>query len=701
MPRPSAPRLFSACFFSLFVVSSVGSAQAAPAAAAVPPGAPPPATVSLPLAEYEKLVSKPAVTVIDTLRLTGSFAGKDLGVLLVGRSAGYLPRAEVLGGPSGLRIFGCEGEAVLSRNAAGVFEVLPQAPRFSLRCRLVTASSDRLQLETAAAVLWTESTVSDGELVPGEESHEPGGRRSYAVVRVTGGTGEPLPPTASARYRISILPESKRFAYQLELRNPNRSHASFTVRLKSGEVVDQVKTTASFEPNGSEYRFDLPPGEVSVELLGTLQRTAFVPPIPASVQYVLIESHPLVRPVIPPGAGGPRRISPSETGLAARYRGAQGFLLGDGDTLSWEEKKLDVLRTTSFAVPRAQHTFFIAADGTALGETQLSIENQGAPSLSLPLRAEWTYAEVAHEPTLLTKNQLDQLWLPLGQGSQDVLLQHRQSIARSLGFAFGTLALPELSERASSASIDLRYPREWVPLYEEFAPELRLPIFDLGGLVLLLFLVLWTERVLAALRLGLATRILTAALLSLASLSSGALLALLILVDLAVSALWAAPWVMKRRWGFWSSLLALGAAGGVFLIGSLVLLTMRSGMAPRSEAPIPVSSSTSKVYSRDVTTTPAAGDAPVEGQVLGGVTFQGLPAKFAMPWGHDRSYYHREMLATDQQRSVRVLLISRVAVSGISTVCLLLGLLYLLYFRRLLRLGGSELIERIRHPEKE
>src|SRR5690348_9268505 len=46
---------------------------------------PPPATTSqvmLPLAEYESLQSKPSVTVIDTLRVTGSFQAKDLAMQL-------------------------------------------------------------------------------------------------------------------------------------------------------------------------------------------------------------------------------------------------------------------------------------------------------------------------------------------------------------------------------------------------------------------------------------------------------------------------------------------------------------------------------------------------------------------------------------------------------------------------------------------
>ena len=69
--------------------------------------------------------------------------------------------------------------------------------------------------------------------------------RSFAVVRVTPGTSDVVKPTATARYHVTLQPEGTLFTYQFEVRNPNRSHQPFVVRLGSGEHVQTVDTTAS------------------------------------------------------------------------------------------------------------------------------------------------------------------------------------------------------------------------------------------------------------------------------------------------------------------------------------------------------------------------------------------------------------------------------------------------------------------------
>src|SRR5207248_1235209 len=122
-----------------------------------------------------------------------------------------------------------------------------------------------------------------------------------------------------------LLPEETRFRYQLDVRNPNRSYQPFVVELKSGEHVQQVDAQAAYEVDGARYRFQLPPGELTLVLSGTLSASKLAPPIDASVQYVLVESHPLLRPQIQAGQAAPKRISAGETGITAQFRGAQGF----------------------------------------------------------------------------------------------------------------------------------------------------------------------------------------------------------------------------------------------------------------------------------------------------------------------------------------------------------------------------------------
>jgi len=713
------------CWFVAGMVSGGQRAAAAPlpAAAATASGAPGTAAVqvSLPLAEYEKLVSKPSVTVVDALRLSGSFNGHDLTLALSGRSAGLWPKIEVLSAPISVSIYGCEGEAILAKSASGVFELVPLSARFSVRCRITTSASDRLQLDITPAVLWVESQVTDGELVSGATTGEPAGsRRSISVVRVTGGSGELLKPSATARYRITLQPEATRFTYQIDVTNPNRAHQPFVVTLRSGEHVQKVDAAVGFEPvvegatavlgssqppappghGGSSdgerergaleaYLFKLPPGEQTLTISGTLPRAAFTPPVPASVHYLLLESHPLLRPNITTSA---QRISAQETGLPISFRGARGFLLADAEKVSWQVARLEALRTTSFAVSSVQHTFFLSGDGQALGESVLRLDNQGAPALSLPMRAEPSYASLERESVLLTRDDSGHLWLPLGQGPQQVLVQHRQALRRFGGLASGVLWLPELTVPASSASVELRYGREWVPLYEEFAPELRLSAIDLGSLIGLLLLFIWSERLLALLGVRRGYRFGAGGLLSFAALTSPWWLTLLCAGDLSLTILLSFLWLLRRKWNPWTLVGALIVGGMVCLIGISVLITSRS--APMSKV-----SSVAERYPYASREEAPASDKAKPGDDRG-AGYQGLPAKVLMPIGNEQSYYQREMLASapGAPRVVYVLLLSRPALGLLGSLLFGVGLLLLLGQRRQLRRGFFDLWQRLRHP---
>ena len=655
-------------------------APSTPAAAVAPAAT---SQVMLPLAEYESLQSKPSVTVIDTLRVSGSFQAKDLSMQLSGRASGVMPRVEVLTGPSGVRIYACEGDAILSRTSSGSFELVPLAAKFALHCRVATAGSDRLQLESSPSVLWVESQVQDGELVNIEEARDNSGRRNFAVVRVTPGASDVVKPSATARYRVTLQPEGTLFTYQFEVRNPNRSHQPFVVRLGSGEHVQTVDTSASYEPTGNEYRFQLPPGELQIKLNGTLQQPRLAPAVQASVQYLLIESHPLLRPSITTTA---QRISAAETGLSAQYRGASGFLLSATDTVAWQVVKLEALRTTSFAVNVSEHVFFLSSDGQALGESRLRLDNQGAPALKLATRAEPTFASLENVPVFLTKNSDGALWLPLSQGLQDVLVQHRQPLTRTLGLGIGTLWLPELDEPASRAHVQLRYEEQWVPLYEEFTPEIRLPGFSPLELIGLLVLMLITERVLAALGLRRDYRLGLALLLSAGALTSGWALALLSSADLLGCGLLVLPWLLSRKWNLWSVVIGLGLGGFVFLCVASVLFTSRAS------APAPEYGSASVASDYKESSRAAASPAPSRPraeETATGPAYQGLPAKFMMPTGTSHSVFTREMLST-RARAVRVVMLSRPVLTVAGELLIALGLLLLALQGKTLRRGLAE-----------
>jgi hypothetical protein len=682
-PRP-AHRLLLPCavFLLLLFVHRAGAAPpaaAAPATAAAPLAFTGAGQVTLPMSEYEKLAGRPSLTVVDTLRIQGSFQSRDLSLSFSGRAAGLGPKVEVLSAPPAVSIFGCEGDAILAKSTGGVYELVPLLPRYTLRCRVATAGGDRLQVEVMPSVLWVESQVSDGELVASSQAGDPaGGRRGYSLLRISEKSSEILKPSATARYRITLQPDATLFTYHVDVMNPNRSHQPFTVELKSGEHVQKVDAAVSFEPNGAEYRFQIPPGEQTLVLSGTLPRPIFAPPVPASVHYLLIESHPLLRPNITALPQGAQQISAQETGLPTHFRGALGFLLRDGDRLAWQATRLEALRTTSFAVNAARHIFFLSDDGQALGESSLSLDNQGAPALSLPMRADPSYASLAGEPVLLTRDDSGQLWLPLAHGQQQVLVQHRQGLSRFFGMAAGALWLPELSVPASSASIELRYGREWVPIYEELAPEVRLPVLEAGQILLFLLLALWTERLLGLIGAALGFRLGVAALLSFPALVSGWWLTLLLLAQLLLSTMLLWPWLLRRKWSFWGIVGALTVAGCVCLVGVIVLFGARAS-APMSKV---AGVSSDRSYG-EPPSPPKPQGAPGQSQ------YQGLPAKFVLPMGNEQSYYNREMLASTSSapRAVSVLVLSRPVLGLVANLFLSTGILLLLLRWRPLRRG--------------
>ena len=587
--------------------------------------------VSLPLSEYERLHrldERTSVTVVDTLRLAGSFQGRGLWVSFSGRSSGKLPAEQVLGADEG-------------------FTLTPLAATFDVKCRLAMRGTDRLELKLPRSVLWVESAVSDGELVAGSAAE---GSRSVSVVRRTGPTREALPSSATGRYRITLSPDETRFRYEIDARNPNRGRQTLDVTLISGEHVLQVNAAVPYEVDGTRYRFEVPPGDTRLTLTGTLSGRAFTPPVEATVQYALLESHPLLLATV---SGAPRRVSPDEVGIPAEFRGAQAFLVGKDEKLGWDVTRLEALRTTSFAVKQESHVLFVAAGGPSLGESSFVLDNQGAPDVTVPVSPEPTFAGFAGEPILLTKNKEGDLHLPLGRGAQQLLLQHRQGVGRSLGIASGTLLLPRLSAPASRASVEVRYPAEWIPLVEGFASENRVHLPGRGTILLGFLIFLLTERSLALLELSLSRRLPVAALLALAALVWKDAAWAILVADASVLAIVLVVPLRRIEWtGLRVALaVALATVTGVALLYS-ASVPMRSRMALESD----VSSGPQEARVAMQAKMTQALDAPKRDSGL--MSYQGLPAKFELPSGAHRTFFSREMLSADGPREVRILAIS-------------------------------------------
>jgi len=629
--------------------------------------------VTMPLSEYQQLLGRPSVTVVDLLRVEGSFETSDLSIWASGRTAGNGPTVEALATLSGARLWGCEGEAVLSRGDSDKYELTPLGPKFSLRCRVALKTGDRLQFVTSPHVLWIESAVKDGEMIRNDEE---GGKQRVTIVHLTKDPEKALPVSAIGRYHIRFSSEGTKFVYTLLLRNPNRSSAPFHVMTRNSERVQQLESAIGCEPQKSDFHCQVPPGEHTLTMHGSLPGTTFNPPVQAAVHHLLLDSHPLLRPI--PESVAPH-ISVSETGMSPQFRGAQAFLLSDGQTFSWRLLRLEALHTQMYAVNRALSTFFLGRDGQVLGETTLDLDNQGAAELLIPKFAEPTYASIGNEPMLLTKNEVGALLLPLLQGSQQVGLQYRQTFSPSLGFGFVTLLLPELATPAANAHVELRYDRDWLPLYEELSPDMRFPTVSIAGLLLLVAVFFGAERLLHALGLLSKIRLFVAGCFCLAAAGSSSFLAVLVLAELLCVGLFALPWLFGKTKLFWLITGGLCLGGLWALLLGVVLVASRP-----AERSMPVSSTVA--YSRN--DLKEASDEEPKKEKTKAPTYQGLPPKETLPFGDHHSYLHRERLS-NSQRTLHLVMIRKPTIQVVATGGFALGLVFLLVWFAPVRAGLS------------
>lgn len=643
----------------------------------------PDSRVTLPLAEYDRLRApdRPeSITVVDTLRLAGTFKDRNLTATFIGKSVGKRIATPVLSVAGGLSIWGCSGSAVISRGDKD-FRITPLADTFTATCRIAAAGSDRLELLGTRDVLAIESTVVDGELAGATRSDD--GSSVYSLVRQSAGGAENLAPTATGHYLITLLPDETRFRYAIEVHNPNRGRRPFEVRLRSGEHLQQVDAVAPYEVVAGAYRFDLPPGDTNLVLTGQLSGETFTPPVDASLQYLAIENHPVVRPVID---GAVKRISAAEAGVPIQFRGPQAFLVGKGEALRWHKTKLEALHTVNYALSGARHTFFIPAEGQVLGESIFAVDNQGASDVKLPLRPQPTYASIDNEPLLMTKGPDGKLTVPLSAGKQQVLVQHRQSIRHALGFGLGRLVVPQLDVPATSLFATINYPRQWMPVLQSFSTRVRVWTPSTELLLVFFALLLWTERVLAYLLVPWRQRA-TIALLVAASAAAFDIVAVLVAIaDGCLTIGWLVPHLKREKWTFLKSLVALAVVGVVAAVFVFNLqmrekfinmtTTGSGGIAAVDSAP-PVLSDEAKQYIDEASRQSNAVNinAFTKREAKQEPNYQGLPARFEIPGGDRHSYFGQEMLPADREHAITVVLISSTIVwlIGIALVALAAG----------------------------
>jgi hypothetical protein len=619
--------------------------------------------VTIPLDTYDTLRKNsdvPSRTVIDTILLGGGFRERNLSISFTGRTLGTRPAAPTLQEANDVTISGCSGNAIVARTGKGAFDLIPLAESFEVKCDLRISGSDRVRMHVTPSVLAVRSNVADAELVAGDEDDS--GARDYTLVRHVAGPGETLAATATGRYLITLLPDATRFRYAIDVHNPNRTTASLELILQSNEHLQQIDSVAPYEVNAGRYVFATPPGDTTITLTGELRGTSFIAPVRASLQYLVIESHPLLRPTVQTPA---KRISLGETGVTAQYRGALAFETGT-ERIAWQVTRLQALHAISYAVNNAFHRLFVPVDGPVLGESTFALRNEGAPELVLPPKPEPTYVSLGEEPVLMTKNATGQLTVPLSQGEQQVLVQHRQALPRGFGFAAGRIAVPQLAVAATETHVYLNYPARWIPLYETFASRARVWTPEVGQILLFVLLAVWIERLLWWLGFDLRRRALIAIVTALAAMFVTVILGLVLVAFGALTVAWIATQPMRSRVAF-GSLVGVGVL--VFL---LYTATVGSGGIANRDS---VSTSTEEL-SRSAPTdsavtdsaTPSSEPAPSGSGGLASVSYQGLPAKFLLPNGQRSSSFSQELLRTDRPQTAFVLAISSALVNWLGVL---------------------------------
>jgi len=651
-------RFVSAVFCAALSVSAFAdntSTQAPPAQGS---------SVTIPLTRYEELqksTENAAATVIDTLSLAGTFRDHNLTITFAGRSVGARAATTVISGAPDLTLSGCSGEALIVRSSKGVYNLIALAPSFTLRCDARPSGSDRIRMDVAQSVLAVRSAVADGELVPGEEGE--GDVRGYSLVRQVAGGNETLAATATGRYLITLLPDTTRFRYVIQIHNPNRNTSPLLIHLVSGEHLQQIDSAAPYEPKDGSYAFAMPPGDSTITLTGELQGTTFAPPVEASLQYVVVESHPLLRPAMKSAA---KRLSTGETGITTQYRGALAFEIGPREQIAWTVTRLEALRAISYAVRNVSHTLFVPANGPVLGESDLFLDNQGAPEIVLPPKPEPTFVSLQNEPVLMTKNAAGELTVPLSAGQQHVVVQHRQGIAH-FPIVFAQLQVPRLPVPATYTNVNLRYPDHWIPLWQSFATRGTMWRPETAATIAFLLLTLWIERALALVSLRARTRVIAALFLAFVAMVIPIVLWIVVLACGALTVLWIAA---QRHAISLPRMLGVVAAAALFLVLLLVYnVSDRSKSEYRSGSGGLASVNTDNVTSTSAVTDSSAAPPPPPPPSKaappreGLFAYQGLPAKFELPDGVRSQSFSEQLLSPDRPQTVTLVLLSMTLVT--------------------------------------
>lgn len=645
--------------------------------------------VVLPLARYDTLVTQraskepPTYTTIEAARFSGTF-DTQVTLTLSGRASGAMAAVKVLGEEASLR--SCTSrDAVLGRQPGGDVSLTPLAAKFEVTC-VVGRAGEAVSL-SLFNVLAVEGAVREGTVEIGAPA---AGTQKVSITRVvahqTSPEVEPLAPSAVGRFRLTVLPDETRFRWHIQVHNPNHQPADFVLPLRSNEHVERA-TPATKTMTAEALTFEVASGEVDLVLEGTMKGSSFSPPLPAAAHMVLLENDPLLR--LEASSDG-NRVSPADTGIATQHRGAQAFLLGADQHLSWVVNRLEPLQSTSYTVSSSTSTFFVGADGQALAQTEVKVSNEGAPALSMPLAATPVWAAVADTPVALTRDGLGRVYLPLALGAQTVSVQHRQALKVVPGLAFGRLEVPGVGTTVTASGVALRYSRGWVPLFEVFAGDSHSALPPFGDVLVLLGLSAWAAQLLGA-WLKRRHAVALAALLGLIAWATPTGYWAVLVGVCAVTMVRVMPWLRRLE----LPVISASSLFGTVAVMGLGMAILVAGVTFFGDNIRVLFAQSANALAGDVEVRARTKPARSVDEPALATRYTGTPAKVDLPSGLRQTFLSQELVDATASTSCTVLLLDAAIVDVAKVLLDLVLLLALFRLRAPLLEGTKRLVERV------
>lgn len=404
----------------------------------------PASTVTIPVQEYLSLVrqnEKPRFVSVLNATLTGRY-GERLTLTLNGQASSLNDKREFLRfDPQNMSFENCQGDAQIAFDGGGA-SLLPTSPKFTLRCELTIKNWSQVELTLVQAMGARAEITGAESLVLTDAS----GDRQINITKAISGARptESMPVSAVGRFRITLLPESTRFSYDLQIENPSRGSRSFEIRFQNGEIPSRIATDAEYTEGEGVVQLRLKPGANSVQIEGPFAANEFKSPVAGGPHYLLIENHQLLQVNVTAEA---RRISARDAGIVSRFAGQRAYLLQKGnraDVVAWTTKKLEVLPALGFSIESASYNYFIPTRGKGVVEASFRVNNQGQPEIPLSVEGRPLYLEVDGQPQVLATNAEGQLLLQLTPGVRDVYLQYEapHESRSSFGLPYLRLAKP-------------------------------------------------------------------------------------------------------------------------------------------------------------------------------------------------------------------------------------------------------------------